>query len=132
MHLQPELQKPKTEPKVAAKPAALDSPVRRALPAVPEEGYELAVAVVKQESLRASPAWKVRPTREAAQHTGNTLFADICQPGTFPVSTCIDSRLTSAYKTKPLTLQLCPIRDIYPAKAGRCRRGHVPEYNAEC
>ena len=87
--LQPGLKKPETEPRMAAESAQLDSPARPALPAVPEEeSAELALAVVKEESLRSSPAWKVRAAREAAQHTGNTLFADICQPGTVPASAC--------------------------------------------
>ena len=85
--VQPGSERPESDPQVAAEPAAVQSLLRPAVPAVTLEADDTAVAVVKEESLRDSPAWKARAAREAAQHTGNTLFAElICQPG--PVPAC--------------------------------------------
>ena len=56
-------------------------PQERSSEAEGSQKTRLAVAV-KEESVRGSPEWKVRGTKEAeAQRTGNTLFAEVCQPG---------------------------------------------------
>ena len=83
--VQPGFQLPEDDPQGAAEPAAADALLRAALPSVAQEVNDTAAAVVKEECVRESPAWKARAAREAAQHTGNTLFAElICQPGLAP------------------------------------------------
>ena len=110
---EPGREKQHDEPQKAAKPAALDSPVQPALLPLSEEGVERALALLKEESLRESPAWKVRAAREAAQHAGNTLFADICQPGAVSHNPC-----TQCAKPDPSFLSRDPSIIVVPAKAG--------------
>lgn len=113
LQLEQGLEKPQDAPQVAAKPAALEIPVSPVLPAVPEEGADLVLALVKEESLKESPAWKVRAAREAAQHAGNTLFPDICQPGTVSDRPC-----TQRAKPAPPFLSCDQCIVVLPAKSG--------------
>ena len=79
-----ETQKADSQP--AAEPAALGIPVQ---PSHLEGHIGTMMQVVKEETLGASPAWKLRAAREAAQHTGATLYADVCGPGLILTSTTL-------------------------------------------
>ena len=74
-------------PQKTAGPTVQATLVQPAAPAVPSDGTEIAALAVKAKFERHSPAWKVRGAKQAAQHTGNTLFAEICLPGEAPVGT---------------------------------------------
>ena len=65
--VQPGFQLPEDDPQGAAEPAAADALLRAALPSVAQEVNDTAAAVVKEECVRESPAWKARAAREAAQ-----------------------------------------------------------------
>lgn len=71
----------------AAGPTVQATLVQPTAPAVPLDGTGIAAPAVKAKDERLSPAWKVRAAKTAAQPTGNTLFAEICQPGESPVGT---------------------------------------------
>ena len=76
-------------PQSQANAPALAEPVLQETPQQPaaaaaekEEAKSAAALMVKEEgSVRESPAWKMRPARGEEQHTGTTLFAEICKPG---------------------------------------------------
>jgi hypothetical protein len=66
-----------------AEPVQQETPQQLAAAAAQtEEAKDVTALLVKEEgSMRASPAWTMRPAKGEVQHTGTTLFAEICQGG---------------------------------------------------
>ena len=85
-----------------AEPVLQETPQQLAAAAVEtEEAKSAAALVVKEEgSMSESPAWKMRPAREEEQHTGTTLFAEICKPGD---SLALHSNSTLAFSSRLFT-----------------------------